>query len=176
VSTVAKTSVVADGVADICTEPRCDARVAHVCSPAWHSRLLRFAQHYEGPSRRTRRKGIPPIVYCRSVASELASVFCSAWSGAITTDDCRLYFTLLPNVFLSQPDEEYPAWLWSLLDSKATREELLREAELYFNESEGGYDSVLEKMDDEKLQRLFRLDARDRIKASNSLRSGGTVF
>lgn len=66
-----------------------------------------------------------------------------------------------------QPDSEYPDWLWGLLDTRLTREELLREAESHF--ANGGYDEVLDKMDEKKLVRLFRLDSRARIKENNSM-------
>lgn len=65
-----------------------------------------------------------------------------------------------------QPNSEYPDWLWTLLDGQPTREELIRESLVFYNE--GGYDAVLENMSEEKLRRLFRLDARMRIKQSNA--------
>jgi large subunit ribosomal protein L54 len=71
---------------------------------------------------------------------------------------------------MSQPDSDYPDWLWRLLDSKPTRQELLREAEGYF--AVGGYDEVLDKMDEDRLRRLFRLDARERIREQNSFGGG----
>lgn len=81
--------------------------------------------------------------------------------------DCAL--TLRISVSALQPDEDYPAWLWGLLDVKDTREELLREANALFEV--GGYDEVLEKMDEDKLKRLFRLDSKERIRTRNSLGS-----
>lgn len=56
--------------------------------------------------------------------------------------------------------------MWTLLDVKPTRQELLREAEALF--AVGGYDEVLDKMEEEKLKRLFRLDSKERIRDKNS--------
>lgn len=90
------------------------------------------------------------------------TVFARRW----VIQNCAL---TLDYFFALQPDEEYPAWLWGLLDVKDTREELLREANALFDV--GGYDEVLEKMDEEKLKRLFRLDSRERIRTRNSFGS-----
>lgn len=68
---------------------------------------------------------------------------------------------------------EYPAWLWALLDARATRQELAREAEALH--ARGGFDAVFDGMAEERLRRLFRLEARERIRASNARRSGGRV-
>lgn len=70
---------------------------------------------------------------------------------------------------IEKPDDEYPAWLWGLLDVKDSREELLREANALFDV--GGYDEVLKKMDEKKLKRLFRIDSRERIRTRNSFGS-----
>lgn len=50
----------------------------------------------------------------------------------------------------------------------------MREAETYFEA--GGYESVLNNMDDKKLRRLFRLAARAKIRQGNSMRGEGLIF
>jgi hypothetical protein len=55
-----------------------------------------------------------------------------------------------------------------------SRQELIREAETYY--ANGGYEAVLNQMDETKLLRLFKLHAKGRIKDANSLRKGGAIF
>lgn len=76
---------------------------------------------------------------------------------------------LTPLSVTTQPDADYPPWLWTLLDPELTREELRREAEGHFADGGDSYDAVLDNMDEKKLIRLFRLDQRARIKEQNSL-------
>jgi hypothetical protein len=57
---------------------------------------------------------------------------------------------------------------------KPSQEELMREAEQHY--TTGGYDAVLDNMDKDKIQRLFRLHARERIKDANRLRKGGAIM
>ena len=73
----------------------------------------------------------------------------------------------------AQPDSEYPEWLWRLHDPLPTKQELLREAQEHFDN--GGYEEVLDKMGERDLRRLFKLDAKERIKSDNARRRGGRV-
>jgi hypothetical protein len=57
---------------------------------------------------------------------------------------------------------------------KPSQEELMREAERYY--ATGGYDAVIDNMESDKIQRLFRLHAKDRITEANSLRKGGAIL
>ncbi|GJP45779.1 hypothetical protein CLOM_g5115 [Closterium sp. NIES-68] len=59
-----------------------------------------------------------------------------------------------PNVL---PDSEYPEWLWTLLDRKAPLSELKRKR--------------IEDMGMGELERLVKLDNRDRIRATNATRA-----
>lgn len=72
-----------------------------------------------------------------------------------------------------QQDSEYPEWLWTLLEPKETREALTRKVRALYEA--GGYDAVFEGMNDAELTRLFRLDARQRIKDENERRRGGRI-
>lgn len=80
---------------------------------------------------------------------------------------------MYPTLLRAQDDAEYPEWLWRIQDPLPTKEELLREASAHF--TTGGYDEVFDKMQEDDLKRLFRLDARERIKTENNRRRGGTV-
>lgn len=71
------------------------------------------------------------------------------------------------------PDDAYPEWLWRLKDPQPTREELLREAQGHYDR--GGFDAIFDNMEAAALKRLFRLDARMRIKDENDRRRGGQV-
>jgi hypothetical protein len=48
---------------------------------------------------------------------------------------------------------------------------LLREAQGHF--AAGGYDEVLDNMDEAKLKRLFRLDSKERIREKNAFGNMG---
>jgi len=72
-----------------------------------------------------------------------------------------------------QDDSEYPDWLWTLQEPRQTRQELMRKAQGLFDA--GGYDAVFDGMSEAELKRLFRLDARARIKEENNRRRGGRI-
>lgn len=95
----------------------------------------------------------------------------AAWLAVLLT--LVLISLLDTNCFL-KPDSEYPEWLWTLLDPLPTKAELVREAQMYFDE--GGNDAVLDKMDDARLRRLFRLTSRSKIKEENALREEGIIL
>lgn len=73
-----------------------------------------------------------------------------------------------------KPDDEYPDWLWSLLDRPASKEELMQEAEEHFRT--GGLDGVLDNMDDARIKRLFKITAKERIKEGNMRRASGEIL
>lgn len=75
---------------------------------------------------------------------------------------------------VEKADDEYPEWLWTVLDTGRTHEELYREADGLYQR--GGYDAVFEGMSEKDLRRLFKLTNTDRIKESNDMRRGGRVM
>lgn len=81
---------------------------------------------------------------------------------------------MIANTLMGKDDDQYPKWLWGLLEPEPSKEELYREAQSLY--TAGGYDAVFEGMSKKKLTRLFRLSARSRIQANNARRKGGRVF
>ncbi len=74
----------------------------------------------------------------------------------------------------AQPDDEYPSWLWTILEPGKTQEELQREVDRLY--AEGGFDAVFANMPEKDIKRLLKLDNNGRIKESNSLRAGGQII